>query len=112
MPEEGGDRVGALGHNHTHAVAWAHTPGDEESRDPIGALVEFTVGQAPPGGIDDRDTFGATACARFEIVDEAGPNRRGHGVARFCARLRSTNAAMSSMRSKLSMSVSWASTSI
>jgi hypothetical protein len=47
-----------------------------------------------------------------EVVDEVGRPRRDHGVAPLCARLRSTNAAMSSMRSKLSMSVSWASTSI
>ena len=52
--EEGGDRVGALGHNHANPVAWVHALGDEESRDPIGALVERTIGQAPAGGIDDR----------------------------------------------------------
>ena len=90
----------------------ARRPGDEKSGDPVGLFVELAVGEAPPGRVDDGGPIGKARGAGLEIVDEAAAVRRVHARAQRCACFRSTNAAMSCMRSKLSTSVSWASISI
>ena len=86
--------------------------GDQESGDAARPSSSSRT-SATSRRIDDRGPLAERGGAGLEVVDQAGDGDSWHvGYSARRACFRSTNAAMSSMRSKLSMSVSCASTSM
>jgi hypothetical protein len=84
-----------------------HSAAGKKSGDTAGAVVQLTVGEGSPVGVNRCHTVWKTGGALLEIRTKVGQ------VAQDTAcRLLSTKAAMAFMVSKFSTPASWASTSI